>query len=78
MSDFLGFLGAMFIVWGVTCVFVEPPILPTTVAYAEEKCSNNNGWKMIEEGYNNMATVYCNDGAEFNYDPSEIHKEKNQ
>lgn len=76
MSDFLGFLGAMFIVWLVTFIFLEPPIYPTTIAHAEKVCEQNGGWKMIEEGYNIDATVYCNNGAEFDYDASEIRKDK--
>lgn len=76
MNDFFAFVASWILVWGITCVFVEPPILPTTIAFAEEKCANNNGWKIIEEGYNFDATVYCNDGAEFNYFPSDIHNNK--
>lgn len=75
MNDLFAIIASWVFVWGVTCVFVEPPILPTTVSHAEEKCANNNGWKMIEEGYNVNATVYCNNGAEFDYDASEIRKE---
>lgn len=78
MSDFLGFLGAMFIVWWLTFIFLEPPIYPLTIAHAEKVCEQNGGWKMIEEGYNVSATVYCKNGAEFDYDASEIRKEKQQ
>lgn len=76
MSDFLGFLGAMFIVWLITFIFLEPPIYPLTIAHAEKVCEQNGGWKMIEEGNNTDATVYCKNGAEFDYNASGLHKEK--
>jgi hypothetical protein len=78
MSDFLGILGAMFIAWLLTFIFLEPPIFPLTIAHAEKVCEQNGGWKMIEEGYNIDATVYCKNGAEFDYDASEIRKEKSE
>lgn len=75
MGDFLGFLGVMFIVWLVTYIFLEPPIYPRTIAHAERVCEQNGGWKMIEEGNNTDATVYCKNGAQFEYNAYEIRKE---
>lgn len=76
MSDSFAIVLSWCVLWGVTYAFVEPAILPTTIAHAEKVCEQNGGWKMIEEGNNPDATVYCKNGAEFNYNASEIHKEK--
>ena len=74
MNDFWGIIGLMLLTWFLTFVFTEPPIRPKTVQFAEHKCQNNGGWKYIKEGYNRYATIYCNDGAEFNYNPSKLYE----
>lgn len=76
MNDFSGIVSCMFLVWLFTWMFTEPPVYPESVQYAQDKCKNNSGWKYIEEGYNLRSTVYCNNGAEFNYDSSEISKKE--
>ena len=74
MDSFLAVVASWVLVWGITWVFVEPGVLPESVNFANSVCENNGGWKMIEEGNNIDATVYCKNGAAFDYNPAEINK----
>ena len=63
--------GAGFLI-GVMAAFLsvfstEPPITPLSVNYAEEVCKDNQGWKVIEEGYGPMSSLTCKNGATFEY-----------
>lgn len=78
MNDFLGIVSCMFLVWLVTWSFTEPNIYPESIEYAQDKCKDNGGWKYIEEGNNRYSTVYCSNGAEFNYNSSELSKKEKQ
>ena len=76
MSDFWGIVSLCFMIWLLIFVFVEPVTRPETVAYAETKCKANGGWKYIEQGHNVFSTVYCQDGAEFNYNSEDLEKDE--
>ena len=76
MDNFIAVVGSWVLVWGITWIFVEPGILPGSVAFANEVCESNGGWKMIEEGNNIGATVYCKNGAAFDYNPAEVGEKK--
>ena len=76
MSNFWGVVSLCVIIWIVTWLFTEPNIRPQTIAYAEVKCKANGGWKYVEQGHNRFATVYCADGAEFNYNPEVLKKDE--
>lgn len=72
MNDFWGVVSLCFVVSFITWMFTEPPIYPASLEYANKVCAENNGWEYIEEGYNVFATVHCNNGAEFNYNPDKL------
>lgn len=59
-------------VWLWTLLSVEPAIHPYSVEYANEVCASNGGWKKIEEGYGMWSSVECNNGAEFDYDWTQL------
>lgn len=76
MDNFLAVVGSWILVWGFTWIFMEPGILPESVAFANKVCESNGGWEMIEEGNNIDATVYCKNGAAFDYNPADLGENK--
>lgn len=76
MGDVSAVVGSWILVWGLTWIFTEPGILPESVAFADKVCESNGGWKMIEEGNNIDATVYCKNGAAFDYNPADLGEKK--
>lgn len=76
MDNFLAVVGSWVLVLCFTWIFVEPGILPESVDFANSVCENNGGWKMIEEGNNIDATVYCKNGAAFDYNPADLGVKK--
>jgi hypothetical protein len=60
------------LVWVWTVLSLEPAIHPYSVKYAEEVCATNGGWQKIEEGYGPFSSLKCNNGAEFEYEWTDI------
>ena len=75
MDNFIAVIGSWFLVFWITWIFTEPGIPPESVAFADKVCESNGGWKMIEQGHNIYATVYCKNGAAFDYNPDKLMEE---